>query len=190
VTRTAWADIVPIDTLREPLWGRQKGETPKAFAAWQVYRGILASERSYQAAARELGRNRALVVDWAKRFRWQERIAAWDAHVEDLRVKAQEDAIREMDERHALIALKTLEKILERLTGDDEKGVIALNPSLLSPQDIARLSEVAVKIERLARGSETDRIEHNNAGRPVEIRLAFNATPHFKGEWDPADLPS
>lgn len=181
--RTPWKDIQPIERLVDPVWSRQPGETAKAFRAWQTYRDLDLYERSIKKAAAALGRrNTSVLEDWARRFRWQDRRAAWDLHVEDLAVRAQEHAVIEMNERHAHIAVETLKKVLQRVTGDDAEGVTAIDASKLSAQDLARLLEVGVKIENLARGTSTERVDNQN--RPVEIRLAFDAEPRYRPGFD------
>jgi hypothetical protein len=177
-----WAEIMPLPGLTDPSWGRQKGETAKAHKAFTLYRNADPRERSWEQAARDYSCSRSQIAEWSKRYRWSERVDRWDQHAERLALAAQEDGIREMNQRHVGFAITMLQKVLQRLVGDDVENVRALDPSLLSPADCARLSEVAVKIERLARGSETERIGLDAAAAPVSIKLSFDAQPNFVGE--------
>lgn len=176
--RQNWRDIEPVETLHEPLWGRQPGESPQAYQAFERYREQDPTARSIQRAIGTYPSGTTKRSDWTKRWRWRERIEAYDRHMEDLAIRAQEKAIIDMRQRHAALAFAGLEKVMQRLNGDDDAGVTAINASLLSPQDLARLTEVMSKLEILARGAETERIDNTN--QPVEIRLSFNATPHIR----------
>ncbi len=152
------------------MWGKQPRETALSFAYFQKYRNMPAAERTLRRVAKELGRNETLIQDRAKRWRWAERVDLWDAHLEEVAVKSQEDAVREMNERHATLAVEGLTRVLQRITGDDEAGIQAIDVSRLTAQDCARLTEVLSKLERLSRGAESERVEQT--GRPIEIRLA------------------
>lgn len=183
MSRKPWSEIEAIPLLREPVWMRQPKETAKAFSAFEIFRNLDPFERSIRRTTELMGRrNQAVLQDWSKQFRWQERKSAWDLHCEDLRARAQEKAVVEMGERHAHIAVETLKKVLQRITGDDVAGVTAIDASKLSAQDLARLLEVGVKIENLARGTSTERVDNQN--RPVEIRLAFDAEPRYRPGFD------
>jgi hypothetical protein len=167
----------PIRALTEPLWERQTGETVKAYRAFEVYRDTDLMKRSFAATAREIERNISQVKDWSRRWRWTDRTDAFDREMSTRSLAKQIREIEEMNERHARIAVTMLNKIAQRLVGDDVNGIAAIDLNRLSAQDLARLSEVAVKIERLGRGAETERDVNQN--RPIEIRLAFDAQPRY-----------
>lgn len=72
--------------------------------------------------------------------------------------------------RHAGLALLAIQKVILRLRGgrdrilnpdgtQTERDVFPLDPTALDAQDLARLADVAVKIERLARGLPTEHAE-------------------------------
>lgn len=54
------------------------GETPKAYAAFRVYRNM-GADRSIVKAGRKLGKNRVTLEDWSVKYQWQERVASYDA---------------------------------------------------------------------------------------------------------------
>jgi hypothetical protein len=74
---------------------------------------------------------------------------------------AQEAEIIEMNKRHAGLAVSMIQRVAERIRGDDVRGITGIDPALLSPADCARLAEVATKIERLSRGAESERVQAN-----------------------------
>src|SRR6516164_6680801 len=100
-------------------WEQQTGESARAFGAFTVYRD-LGPRRSLRAAATAFyGRSSASLerqVDkWSRAFRWVERANAWDQHLAAEGCKAQEEARREMVERHVREARALQGKALERL---------------------------------------------------------------------------
>ena len=59
----------PIHGLQPAPWERMLEETPKAYAAFRVFRdqGV---QRSYAATARTLGKHESQIRRWAGPFRW------------------------------------------------------------------------------------------------------------------------
>jgi hypothetical protein len=137
------------------------------------------AERTLRRVAQELGRNETLTQDKARRWRWIERVDAWDAHCEELAIASQEAEIRSMNQRHARLGLEMLSLVLARLVGDDTRGIKAVDANGLTPADLARVTEVASKLERLSRGAESERVEQS--GTPVRIQLSFNPVPNLRG---------
>src|SRR5437660_1461972 len=148
---------------------RQPGESDRAFAAFCCYRD-LGPKRSLDEVGKRLyggqsGRKRAAtgrVQEWSSNWQWRERVAAWDAHLDQQTREAQEKARREMGERHAKLAVALQEKAIQRLKG--------MKPEELSSADLLRYFVEAVKLERLSRG-EPDTIEEQRhsgtEGNPI-----------------------
>ncbi len=142
-------------------WERQPGEGPKPWQAFQMYL-TMGRDRSAMAVAEQLGKSEGLVARWCRTHRWVDRVAAWDAEQHRKTLIELDEARREMIERHTRVGRVILSKVAQRLIGDEVAGVSALAPSALTPSDIARLFEVAVKIERQSRGvpDSVQQIEH------------------------------
>jgi hypothetical protein len=142
-------------------WEQQPRESSRAFGAFCIYRD-LGPRRSLRAAAAAFyGRTTATLerqVDkWSRAFRWVERASAWDRHLDAEARQAQEQARREMVERHVREARALQAKALERLR--------ALCPEELGPADLLRFIVEAAKLERLALG-EPDAVQrHELTGR-------------------------
>jgi hypothetical protein len=142
---------------------RQPGETAKAYAAFQVYRD-LGIKRSVDEVGKRLygtqkGRKRGTtgrLRAWFTTWRWEERAAAWDDHLDQEARKAQEDARRSMAERHATMATSLQLKALERLQ--------KMKPEELDASEVLRYLVEAAKLERLARGEPTEVSEQKITG--------------------------
>ena len=153
-------------------WDRQAGESSKAYAHFCLYRdmGVSRSLRTLEevdgctSGYRQLGR-------WSSRWRWVERCEAYDDYLEYQRRLQQEEERREMTKRHAKMgmlaqsfAVRKLEKMANRIEQDEEH---------VSPADVARILDIGVKVERLARGEPTDSHEvMGPGGGPLKLDLA------------------
>jgi hypothetical protein len=91
---------------------------------------------------------------------------AWDVHLDRQTREAQEQARREMGQRHAEVALALQEKAISRLK--------AMSPEELSSSDLIRYLVEAAKLERLSRG-EPDTIEEQRhsgtGGSPIRFLM-------------------
>jgi len=133
-------------------WEQQQGESSRAFGAFCAYRD-LGPRRSLRAAAAAFyGRTSAAaerqVDKWPHAFHWVERANAWDRHLDAEARKAQEEARREMVERHVREARALQAKALERLR--------AASASKCRSQALARSTQWKARgamIDRLARSS-------------------------------------
>jgi len=153
-------------------WDRQPGESSRAYAHFCLYRdmGVSRSLRTLEkvdgctSGYRQLGR-------WSSRWRWVERCEAYDDYLEYQRRLQQEKERREMSKRHAKMgmlaqsfAVRKLEKMANRIEQDEEH---------VSPADVARILDIGVKVERLARGEPTDSHEvMGPGGGPLKLDLA------------------
>lgn len=134
-------------------WERLPGETPKAWRAFCIYRDMGPTRtimRTVQALGLRAGAARRL-QEWSSRYRWAERVAAYDAWLDAQQRAEREAAVREMARRHAELAMALLERVRAR--------VDTLRPEELTPSEVARWLEVAARLERLSRG------EPETAGR-------------------------
>src|SRR5271165_1640759 len=100
-------------------WEQHPGESARAFGAFCAYRN-LGPRRSLRAAAAAFyGQASAAgerqVDKWSRKFRWVERVGAWDRHLDAEACRAQEETRREMAERHVKEARALQAKALERL---------------------------------------------------------------------------
>lgn len=92
-------------------WERQPGEDDNAFFQFTVYRDLPPPERTFKATAEIVKRWMSSVQDLGNRYRWRERVEAWDDYVDkQSRIKQLYES-QLMIERHAKMA-ETLQNIL------------------------------------------------------------------------------
>jgi len=140
-----------------------------------VYRDLGPSRTLRAAAAVYYQRSTASaerqVDKWSCTFRWVERASAWDQHLDAAARRAQEEAQREMVERHVKEARALQAKALERLR--------SLCPEELGPTDLLRYIVEAAKLERLALG-EPDVVQRHEltgpGGGPLHFTLEHAVT--------------
>ena len=128
------------------IWERQPDERSKAYAAFCVYRD-LGPDRSLEKTRQKLGKSAGYtrwMHTWSSKYDWVTRAQAYDDYMERLKRAKNEKAILEMVDRHARLAVGFQQRIAQRLA--------EINPSELTPADMARWLEVAAKLERLSRG--------------------------------------
>ena len=140
---------------KEKEWERLPNEGRKAYAAFCIYKD-LGLERSYKKVAEVLHCSIQLVGKWGRDWEWQNRIRAYEENLEREKLKQKVKNRQEMEERHAKVAQLLQAKLVERLQG--------LSASELSPADVAKWLDVAVKVERLSMGAPTENVTQHHEG--------------------------
>ena len=151
-------------------WERQPGESPKALEAFSIYRDM-GADRSTSKVARQLGKNRGLILRWCSRWEWVERCAAYDGYLDRVQRLKHEAAIAQARETHIRLARSAQDHIAARLAGMDPEEIAASNiPQWLKATAEVELralgDEIKVPVEITGKG-----------GGPVEqvIRVKWEA---------------
>lgn len=132
-------------------------ETPKAAAAYEEY-AAMGPSRSLRKLAEKLHQSSpesSPVIEtikvWSKAHHWQDRVKLFDAERIEERRLEQEEAIRKMNERHAMIgtsqqarAIKQIEALIEAKSFGSMAAV--------------QLLKLATDLERVARGASTEQV--------------------------------
>jgi hypothetical protein len=131
-------------------------ETGRAITAFAAY-CALGSSRSLVKLTQELGKPSGYtrhLEAWSSKFHWVERATAYDREQADAKLRQQEAAIQDMDERHAQLGMEQQELAVKQITALIEAKSFG---SLASVQ----LLKFATDLERLARGLPTERTEQH-----------------------------
>jgi len=155
------------------LWERWDKETSKAYNAFRHYRDTPAKDRSiikclasyYGGDDPDIweGKKRRWEM-WASQWNWQDRIRAWEEYQDYLAREAMLEAISEMNNRHAKIAMSVQAKAAERLK--------TLDPLSLNPREVLSFFVEAARLERSSRG-EPESIEERQIKADTVIRQEF-----------------
>ena len=146
------------------LWDQQPKESSRAFAVFITYRD-LGLRRSCNAVAHQLKMNQSSVLELSKRNNWQERVRAWDAHVDQEIQKEQIEAVKIMKKRQIALALKAqkaADKGLRKFIAQFDNEHIS--PYATKPDGLSKLLETGCRIERLNRDEPEQNVSltHNS----------------------------
>lgn len=158
-----------------PPWERIEGESAKAYAAFCQYRNMPTLERSIRGLAEHLHRNPSQLGQWSSGHGWVARAEAYDEHIEQVALKAQDARVAEMAVLRADFAIDTMTMVLKRIRGDEEGKIAPLDVGKLNARDIAALAGAAEKV-----GASFDRVKAEKASddRTVNLKLSFDMTPN------------
>lgn len=154
-----------VEDLVEPVWERQSWEGWKAFRAWCKFRDIAQHhtlERVFQAIADEEGLQARTIRDYSSVYLWRERLAAYEAHL---------DAIR-LEER------ERLERGDARLQYDRRRQVAGFEWELATALHKRALEMLTVPLVEMTETIE----EADGDGRPVQITRIYQPGPWKMGD--------
>lgn len=165
-------------TATTPLaFEQQPKESSKAFAAFSLYLG-LGSERSIEIVRLKLGKSSRLIQKWSSRWRWAERLRAYELHMAAIEREATEALAR----RTATERAKRREVIQEEEWELHDDLIRAGRQTLKRFQDggkgatlgdIVRAFELASRLGRLASGLATEKAEVTGEdGGPIRVELS------------------
>lgn len=124
-------------------WEKQPEESIRAFDAFRTYRDM-GAERSLAKVAQKLNKSKTIVARWCGKYNWVERVIEYDKNLDSTNIEATEKAIKQMCKRQIEISMEFQEKVTERLK--------SLDVDKISISDLIKMYDVAVKIEKEARG--------------------------------------
>lgn len=138
-------------TPRRDPWDRRDNESDPAWEAFVAYRD-LGLTRSNAQVAQRLGKSKTLIDRWSRNHSWVLRSAAWDRDQDKMWQRELAAARRKAAKRNVDLA----EAMKNVAAGSLLK--LAQSNEALKPADVARLMEVATKIEALEYGTPTERV--------------------------------
>jgi len=157
------------------LWDQQPKESSRAFAVFVVYRD-LGLRRSCNAVSTQLNKNPSSVLELSKRHNWQERVRAWDAHVDEETQKEQIEAVKIMKQRQIALALKAqravqkgLSKLIKQLDTNSAGGRIS--PYTIRPDALSKLLDTGCRLERLNRDEPEHSLEFSQGSKFDNLSL-------------------
>lgn len=106
-------------------WDRRlDGETEKAFVAFCDYRGLPQGQRSLAAVSAMQGHQGQRHIErWSSRYRWVDRVAAYDAHQQSIALAEAEEETRRLAVEHVRARVRLQRAFLERVFDRDRPVV-------------------------------------------------------------------
>ena len=164
-------------------WERQEDETPKQFEAFRVYRDM-GEDRTLAKVGKELGKSTTLMERWSSKNNWVDRCVAWDNEQDRLLAIEQRKEIKKMRKRHADVASAMIATAVKGLKQIQE------HMEDIKPQDVARLVDVASKLERISRGDTSEVIEQRQGEsvNAVQIYIPDNGRSRENDSFDDLEV--
>ena len=153
------------------LWDKQYGETPKAFAAFCLYRDLPAIDRTIVAAVvehRKLGGKASARnwETWASRYNWRERGLASDSDLASRRRMRRGDALERAQDDIANMSRAALAKLLPLLQPTDAGG---LDPYQIPLSQIPSWLRTLADLQLKSLGYEDSITLTGKDGGPVKV---------------------
>jgi hypothetical protein len=150
------------------VWEKQDYETPKQYHYFSIYRdlGINRSLRKVLDKLPPKQRRNSTISNlgvYSGKNKWKQRVEAYDLYLDNIRRKENEQAILEMNKRHIEESLSLQDVIKNKLK--------QLSTDEIKTRDLADLLELAVRIERDARGVSKQSNNEVNTTVTVENKL-------------------
>ena len=164
----AKAGMMPFE-----CWEQLPGESAGAFAAFRAFRD-LGAERNIRLAVESYEKDKTkqkskynVWRNWAAQFRWKERAADFDRHIERLKQEELRKTIEAQGEQHRAVTGKILEVVKKKLD--------LMDPAELTQGNVTEWAGMAIKAEREAAGMVAV------SGKPETKQGELNFTPDFQG---------
>lgn len=155
------APIVLATDGRHP-WEQQVGEGKTRFAQFVAYREQGPTRRLEKVQER-FQITRSSIKQYERVFLWNQRVRAFDKHMEDQWILALREHTRTMVQRHLLMGERVRLKVMARLE--------TLDANKLTPTEVVRLADLYSKLTRVALGEPEQHIAvtGKQGGAPIQI---------------------
>lgn len=172
------------------IWELQPGETPKAWAAWEVYRDLPDETRSVRELARTLGKFPQTFNGWSVKWHWPERIHELrleqnrkirEAELAAMCKEAAKFAVRRagLREEQFDLSTKLMAKVEAMLAFPLTKQVVSkdgkeihIHPVKWTLETMCSAARSAMHLRALALGDVTDRISTTTEPTPLVANQA------------------
>lgn len=152
-------DIIVFDPKLK-LWERQPREGERHYRCFKEYRDQ-GDGRSIRSACEKCDEHLTTVHTWTQKYRWKERIAAWDREMDLIKQRESRKVIKEMAARHAEIMRATMAALQQPLQEIARRvKTQTLNLTKMSDKELLNLVRMSahaykdvVEIERVANGA-------------------------------------
>jgi len=178
--KSALAEMLPFES-----WERLTGETSAAFAAFCSFRDFGAernirkvvdscfSKQSFEKDEAVRTKRYRMWRNWCAQYRWRERAADYDSHIEKLKQTELRKTIEAQGEKHRQVTGKMLDVVSKKLD--------AMNPEDLTQNNVTEWVQTAIKAEREAWQSDDCLGLVTGNGKPEQKQGELNFISDFEG---------
>jgi len=169
--------------MEKNSWDRIKGESYKAFMAFQVYLK-LGTERTVAQVAREIKRSDGLVYKWSGQHDWIERSTQYEEHRTRLQREAEEKADQEYWAKQRIEFRKNQMKVGSAMynVGASALPELRKRAAILNAHEVAKLVETGSKEVSRALG-DPDIIAESRGGVPASGAVIDAPFAQFLMDW-------
>ena len=165
------------------LWDRQPGETPKAFAAFCIYRDLPAVDRTIVAAVAQHRKQGGKTTErnwetWASRYNWRERGLASDSDLASRRRIRRAAALERAQDDISTMARAALTKMVPLLQPLESGGI---DPYQIPISQIPSWLRTLADLQLKSLGYEDSIALTGKDGGPVKTQHVFQPS---KEVWD------
>lgn len=136
-------------------WEKRPTESIRQFHGFALYRD-LGYYRTHRKVADEIGRDIGTIHRWSSEHDWRERVELWEVERDRRRLEVEMTEQEAARRAEAIAGRAMLRKGLQRIQGDPEAGIAALDINDFNAADVAKFVAEGVRIQRLALGMPTD----------------------------------
>ena len=156
-----------------PAWVRHPDESSPAHAAFLAYRD-LGQARTFVAAARSLAKNERLIRRWAVRYRWRERVWAWEVaqsrQDEEVARRQRDGALQQLMDDSSRLWRAAMAYFWTLIDRDPETGKPVFG-SKFTPAVALKFCELALRVQTGLAG-RPDSVESDQPADPFQLTSA------------------
>ncbi len=163
-----------------PLWERQPCDTDESWPCFVEYRDQTPPRRALRTQSTSYKRLApfAQIAQWSREHEWPARVAAYDAHLDEIKRSEVEaiirQSVREVQGEHLLL-IKDFRELLDReLQKFLKASAMSDMHGLLKPAELLKLFELNIKLHRLVMDLPTEIVEEHRVlskRTPQELEL-------------------
>ncbi len=151
---------------RQP-WERMDGEPETGYTIFRAYAKQPAGKRSLSAAAKACGVTKSAADKYSRPWKWSQRVAAWDEHLERIEtqeIERQKVVMGRLESESLVSLLGTLKNVSRRMLRASKRKDFVI-------KDLVGFMDSVIKLSRLHRGE---------AGEHVKVEEASEAKAYIE----------
>jgi hypothetical protein len=175
------------ETHEKPIWERLPREPSSAFRAFTIFRDM-GPRRSRIKVAEQLGKGYGWIKNLAVKWRWEERVRAFEDYLDQIKIEAMKKEIEEMARRHIQqsmifqqVLIRPAEALIKKIrNGEESFERLPLEKLFDKSVAAAQVFNKLVDIERKSRGepNEISKQDITSNGEPLKVILPKISLSH------------